>query len=125
MVIRPGVVSLSIGVVMLFAACGDDAPSGPDPEAFCETWFADAGQIPENSDAWGVYAETFEELAALAPADIKPEMETMATSIRKVADGSQNFDDIYLEEGVTEASEAYRVWTSQNCSDGGGYFPGG
>ncbi len=118
------VVALAVGALLLLPACGDDAPSGPDPEAFCETWTADTGQIPENADAWGAYAEAHEELAALAPGDIKPEVEKIAAAVRKVADGSQNFDDIYLEAGVSEASDTYRIWTSENCAEDGGYYTG-
>ncbi len=116
--------ALLFGAMVFFPACGDDAPSGPDPAAFCETWETETGQIPENSDAWGDYAEAFEDLVVLAPAEIQSEMETLAAATRKVADGSQHFDDIYLEDGASKAYDAYSAWTSDHCSDGP-YFPGG
>jgi hypothetical protein len=111
--------------MLLASGCGDDAPTGPDAQAFCETWAADTGQIPEDSGDWDAYADAYDELAVLAPDDVRSDVETLAAAVRKVAEGSQVFDDIYNEPGTSEASDAYRVWTSEHCNDDGGYFPGG
>ena len=116
---------LLAAIMMTIGGCSEDAPSEPDPEAFCAKDAAEAGQIPENDEQWGTYADTYEELAELAPDEIRPDVEKMSAAITKVAEGSQNFDDIYDEAGVSEASDSVRVWTSDNCSEGGGYFPGG
>lgn len=118
-----------LALVAALAACGggSDEPSasGPDPEAFCAKHASDTGQIPENEEQWGDYADAYEELAILAPSDVQPAVETFATGVGKVAEGSQNFDDIYNEPGTSKAYDDIAAWVSDNCDSEGGYFPGG
>ena len=42
-----------------------------------------------------------------------------------MAEGSQNFDDIYNEPGTSKAYDDIAAWVSDNCDSEGGYFPGG
>lgn len=119
--------AVCVAMVLATAGCSG-GPDGPDPEAFCETWEADTGQIPEDSGQWKAHAETWEDLAILAPEDISDAVKTYSEAIGKVAetaDGGEDWDLIYEEPGTSAAYDEIAAWTSEHCMEGGGYFPGG
>ncbi len=112
----------AIALPMLLGACGGDPE--PSAEALCERIAVDrsndvgAGQIPGSHDEWIAWVDTWEELAELAPPEVKEALETIANSVAKVAetaDSGVDYDRLFDDPAYEPAEDEFSAWESDNC----------
>jgi hypothetical protein len=126
------VLAWAIALPLLLGGCSGDPE--PSAEALCERIATDrgndvgVGQIPGSHDEWLDWVESWEEMAALAPPEVKDAIDTIAKSVAKVAENAESgvdYDLLFEDPAYEPALDDYHAWESEVCDGGSGYFPGG
>lgn len=121
---RKGVVAGVVILTVLLGGCGKDVPER-SAAALCARLQNDRmldrgiGQYPGTHDEWLDWVETFEELAAIAPPEIRDALETMARRVAEVAETADSGEDehqLYDDPAYEPAQEEFGYWESENCS---------